>query len=166
MPGFGRVRLCRRSSALWDPPTHGFAEISMMNRLLVLAVLSIACGSLLAEQNLIEIRDLLSDPKRYDGQEVLTFGVLTLEFENFHIASGDDALWLGLFTGPPFTQDSIDADWARIRGWRSQFDGKCVVLRGTFRKGLNGKAGHFGMWPAEIGAVTEVRLSENRSLCD
>ena len=128
--------------------------------------MSMVCGLSFGSANLVPISELLTDPSRYDGRGVFTFGIVSLEFEGFQISREDDALWLSLFTGPPYTQDSVDADWARIERWRSRFEGKCVILRGTFVKGQDGRAGHFGMWPAEIEKVTEIRLADDRSLCD
>jgi len=137
-----------------------------MNRLCFLVISSMVCGSSFGSSTLVSISELLIDPHRYDKQEVLTFGVISLEFEGFQIVRGNDALWLELFSEPPYTQDSVDADWARIEGWRSQFEGKCVILRGTLEKSQDGRAGHFGLWPAEIDNVTDIRLPDDRSLCD
>jgi hypothetical protein len=106
----------------------------------------------------VSLAALIAEPDAYHRKALWVMAYVTIEFENMSACpSGNETrtgscLWLDIDDGPYKT----DQDYARYQSKRhtwEQFNRQTVAIRATFDRS---RTGHFGMWPAGLGNITEV----------
>jgi len=115
----------------------------------------IGSGENPADQNALDLSiiNLIATPEKYHGKVVRVIGVGNLEFEgNAVYLSREDfkyvsnnGLWIEL------------GEKATPYNEAKKFNGKYVIIEGTFDKN---DTGHFGMWSGSIKKITRYELWE------
>lgn len=82
--------------------------------------------------NVLTLKALLIDAKTYHRRKVCVAGILNVEFEGNALIWDRKHIWLQFYRGPPWTEEGIDRDERRMNDWKRQYQGKCVVVAGTY----------------------------------
>ena len=101
----------------------------------------------------LNVDDLLADPVRFDGQQVKVIGWFVLEKEHSALYSSPTAASEqprpGVWLVHPETLGGAKAVAALNRSW--------VRVVGVFGNRRTSGCGHFGGWPAQLSALSELR---------
>lgn len=152
------ARRARESCASW-PSLDGMRHLG---RLAVIAALlaSAACVSSRYGSQSVSIAQLLAHPGEFHGKAVVVLAYAKIEFEGDRLCAVPGApmqscVSLSFDDGPYETEQDMDRYLAAQERWRA-FDGKRVLVRGTFSRG---PSGHFGLFPGEISHIAGVELA-------
>jgi hypothetical protein len=93
------------------------------------------CGTANAADScphVLSVKTLIAEAKKHHGRKVCVAGILHIEFEGNALIWGRQHVWLDFFRGPPWTEDGIARDERRMNDWKRRYQGRCVVVRGTY----------------------------------
>jgi hypothetical protein len=110
--------------------------------------------------------DAVLGGEQFFHERILTIvGLLDLEFESQALRGQTGSLWVEFFGYHGQDRDALRAAVAASRPIREKaapLNGQCVSITGTIQVG---RKGHWSLWPAEIGRITEIEPADARH-CD
>ncbi len=125
----------------------------------IIVVLFISWTHISYAQNILTVDELVLNEDVHHGKLIVVKGRLNLEFEGHSLYGDKHRVWLHMFV-EPYTEESVNRDWARIEEYKKALQDKIVILRGVFNKD---NTGHFGLYPAGFDYVEEIKAFENGS---
>ena len=122
----------------------------------LVAGLCLACGA--ADHNLksVSLMQLIVTPEESDGKLVRVIGVSRIEFEGDGIWFTKEHYKHRVYENSLWIEPDLNALGA-TRQQLEQFNGKYVLMEGTFNKDNNG---HLGMYSGALENVTRFQLWE------
>jgi hypothetical protein len=122
----------------------------------LVAGLCLACGA--ADHNLksVSLMQLIVNPEGYHGKLVRVIGVSRIEFEGDGIWFTKEHYKHRVYENSLWIEPDLNALGA-TRQQLEQFNGKYVLMEGTFNKDNNG---HLGMYSGALENVTRFQLWE------
>ncbi len=106
----------------------------------------------------VPLAELIANPDKYHGKEVLVVAHVTIEFENMTACPSENetqmksCLWLDIDDGSYKTGQDYPRYEAMLQNWE-RFNHQAVAIRATFDKS---EKGHFSMWPGGLKNIGEV----------
>ncbi len=106
----------------------------------------------------VPLAELIANPDKYHGKEVLVVAHITIEFENMTACPSENetqrenCLWLDIDDGSYKTGQDYPRYGAMLQNWE-RFDHQTVAIHAAFDKS---EKGHFSMWPGGLKNVTGV----------
>jgi hypothetical protein len=120
----------------------------------------VGCVSSLDVRQSVSIDQLLENPSQFDQKIVVLLAYARIQFEGNRLCAVPGApnkrcISLVYDDGPYETEKDMARFKAAMEKWRA-FDGKYLLVRGTFSRG---PSGHFGLSPGEIYRITGVEIA-------
>lgn len=121
---------------------------------------SVACVSSRDVSQSVTIDQLLAHPGEFHGKAVAVLAYAKIEFEGDRLcavprAPMQSCIWLSYDDGPYETEQDLARYLAARARWRA-FDGRRILVRGTFNRG---PSGHFGLFRGDISHIAGVELA-------
>ena len=125
-------------------------------RSVIFATVVFLCVFELSARDYLTVDELVESKETFHTQTVTVMGTLHLELEGDSLYGSKNRLWLDMYI-PPYTEESVLRDEARIKKYIEIFQDKSVLVTGVFNK--NNK-GHFGGWDAGFDYVEDIKPFE------
>jgi len=130
---------------------------------IVAAVVLLASGACVSSRYVsqaVSIDQLLAHPGEFHGKAVPVLAYAKIEFEGDRLcavprAPMQNCIWLSFDDGPYESEQDLARYLAARKRWRA-FDGRRVLVRGTFNRG---PSGHLSLFPGDISHVVGVELA-------